>query len=175
MEIYVHYTTDRVYFFSPPKTTSFDQYSKKKEFARQILFKNLSICPRKWSPYNTHHREAKDTQVKSTLKSRLSTNQTLSNRPLGAVRCFVSSSLIEGEPVCVWWSRKHSSFSVSSNKGSNLVVHCSGAAEQEAIIDPVPPVKRGLKPARTDQTPAVPSKPPRKLRKRRIHSRFTKV
>lgn len=123
------------FIFFPSDTTSFDQHRKKREFARQILYNNLSICPRKWSPYNTHHREAKDTQVKSTLKSRLSTNQTLSNRLLGAVRCFVSSSLIEGEPVCVWRSRKHSSFSVSSNRGSNPVVHCSGAAEQKAVID----------------------------------------
>lgn len=95
-----------IFFTTPPHThtISFDQYRKK--MSCQILYNNLSSCPRKWSPYNTHHREAKDTQVKSTLKSRLSTNQTLSNRLLGAVRCLVLSS-DRGEPGCVWWNRKH--------------------------------------------------------------------
>lgn len=87
VENYVHYTTDELkfffyYFFYPPHTQSV-LISTEKKMSCQILYNNFSSCPRKWSPYNTHHREAKDTQVKSTLKSRLSTNQTLSNRLFG--------------------------------------------------------------------------------------------
>lgn len=97
-----------LFFFSPPKHTQSVLISteRKKKLSCQILYNNLSSFPQKWSPYNTHHREAKDTQVKSTLKSRLSTNQTLSNRLLGAVRCLVLSSN-RGEPGCVWRNRKH--------------------------------------------------------------------
>lgn len=157
VEIYVHYTTDG-FHYSPPQNQFLS--AQKKEISRQILYNNLSICPRKWSPYNTHHREAKDTQVKSTLKSRLSTNQTLSNRLVGAVWCFVSSSLIEGD-LSVFDGRGNTVHSdwVQTN-GWTWWYIVPGPPSRRSLLTGVLPVKTGLKPAQTDQTPAVPPKSP---------------
>lgn len=163
------------FFFTPHTHNQF--WSVQKKMSCQILYNNLSSCPRKWSPYNTHHREAKDTQVKSTLKSRLSTNQTLSNRLLGAVRCLVLSS-DRGEPGCVWWNRKHKVHSAwVQTKGQTWCYTAPGPPSRRPLSTGVPLVKRGPKtsPGRSNSCSSFRVTPESSERERRIHSRFTGV
>lgn len=182
VENYVHYTTDGLkfffyysFFFTPHTHNQF--WSVQKKMSCQILYNNLSSCPRKWSPYNTHHREAKDTQVKSTLKSRLSTNQTLSNRLLGAVRRLVLSS-DRGEPGCVWRNRKHKVHSAwVQTKGQTWCYTAPGPPSRRPLSTGVPLVKRGPKtsPGRSNSCSSFRVTPESSERERRIHSRFTGV
>lgn len=165
------YTTPLTDFFISRHTTSSYQYRKKKNLAKFFTI----ICPSVHGNdhHTIHHREAKDTQVKSTLKSRLSTNQTLSNRLVGAVWCFVSSSLIEGDPS-VFDGRGnpvHSEWVQTTGWTWWYIV--PGPPSRRSLLTGVLPVKTGLKPAQTDQTPAVPPKSPQSSESEREKDTFS--